>query len=114
MNPLRGEVRLAKLDPVQGSGQAGTRPVLILQNDRVSRFARTVLAIPFTTNLSRSYLPTALQVDQGDGGLLAASVLLCHQLRVLDKSRLRSRLGTLHPQTLKEAEFCVLLTLGIR
>jgi hypothetical protein len=32
----RGEVWLANLNPTQGSEQAGTRPVIIFQNDIVS------------------------------------------------------------------------------
>ena len=114
MNPRRGEVWLARLDPVQGSEQAGTRPVLILQNDRVGRFTTTVLAVPFTTNLRRAALPTAVQVPRGEGGLKAESVLLCHQLRVLDKARLQSRLGMIRSRVLADVEACVLFTLGVR
>jgi mRNA interferase MazF len=47
----RGEVWLAALDPVRGSEQAGTRPVLVLQADPLNDFLRTVVVVPFTTNL---------------------------------------------------------------
>jgi mRNA interferase MazF len=33
----RGEIWLANLDPTRGSEQAGTRPVLIFQNDAINR-----------------------------------------------------------------------------
>jgi len=56
----RGEVWLANLDPTRGSEQAGTRPVLIFQNDLINRFTTTVLAIPFSTSLRRASLPLAL------------------------------------------------------
>lgn len=49
----RGEVWLADLNPTRGSEQAGTRPVLIFQNDLISKFTTTVLTIPFTTNVRR-------------------------------------------------------------
>jgi mRNA interferase MazF len=48
---IRGEVWFASLDPVRGSEQAGTRPVLILQADPLNAFLRTVVVVPFTTNL---------------------------------------------------------------
>jgi mRNA interferase MazF len=78
----RGEIWLADLNPTRGSEQAGVRPVLIFQNDRVSRFSTTVLAIPLTTNLRRASLPTCAQISKGEGGLASDSVALCHQLRV--------------------------------
>jgi mRNA interferase MazF len=77
----RGEIWLATLDPARGSEQAGTRPVLIFQNDLVSKFTTTALCIPFTTNLQRASLPSCVQVKKGEGGLINDSVALCHQLR---------------------------------
>jgi mRNA interferase MazF len=53
----RGEIWLAELNPVRGSEQAGTRPVLIMQTNAINHFTTTVLAIPFTTNLRRASLP---------------------------------------------------------
>jgi mRNA interferase MazF len=113
MNPKRGEIWLADLNPTRGSEQAGTRPVLIFQNDLISRFSTTVLAIPFTTNLRRAALPTCLLITQGEGGLSNDSVLLGHQLRVLDKSRLLRRMGIASPQTLTAIEGRMLFTFGL-
>src|SRR5712664_1625764 len=81
----RGEVWLATLDPVRGSEQAGTRPVLVLQADPLNDFLRTVVVVPFTTNLRWSRFPFCVLVQAGDGGLVADSVALCHQIRVSDK-----------------------------
>jgi mRNA interferase MazF len=80
----RGEVWLADLNPVRGSEQSGVRPVLILQNDVVGKFTTTVLALPLTTNLRRATLPSSVTVNKGEGGLNEDSIVLCHQLRVLD------------------------------
>jgi mRNA interferase MazF len=109
----RGEIWLADLNPTQGSEQSGTRPVLIFQNNSINRFTSTFLTIPLTTNLRRASLPTCLLVRQGEGGLDRDSVALCHQLRVLDGSRLKRRLGSLSEQTLAAIESRVLFTIGI-
>jgi mRNA interferase MazF len=109
----RGELWLANLNPTRGSEQAGIRPVLIFQHDMVSQWTTTVLAIPLTTNLRRAALPSCVQLAQGEGGLTSESVALCHQLRVLDKTRLQRKLGTISPDTLAVIESCVLFTLGI-
>lgn len=110
----RGEVWLADLNPVRGSEQAGMRPVLIIQTNAINRFTTTVLVIPFTTNLRRTALPSCVQVASGEGGLSSESVALCHQLRVLDQSRMTRKLGEIPIATLENIESCVLFTLGIK
>src|SRR4030095_14443459 len=100
MTPQRGDVWLADLNPIKDSEQAGTRPVLIFQNDSINKFTTTFLAISFTANLRRAALPSCGMVPQGAGGLANDSVALCHQLRVLDKSRLLHRLGKLETEML--------------
>ena len=114
MRVERGEIWLAEMDPTRGSEQAGTRPVLILQNDLINQFTTTVLALPITTNLRRAALPSCVKIAKGEGGLEHDSVVLCHQLRVLDKTRLQRKLGTVSQQTLSAVENCILFTLGIR
>lgn len=113
MTVRRGEVWYARLDPVRGSEQAGTRPVLILQNNRLNHTGTTILAIPLTTNLLRSTSPFAVLVPQGEGGLSADSVLLCNQMRVLDESRLERRLGQVSEQVMADVETRILWTLGM-
>ena len=114
MDVRRGEIWLAELNPVRGSEQAGTRPVLLIQTNAINRFTTTVLAIPFTTNLRRAALPSCVSVAAGEGGLSSESVALCHQLRVLDKIRLTQRLGEVSGAMLEKIENCVLFTLGIK
>jgi mRNA interferase MazF len=109
----RGEIWLANLNPIRGSEQAGTRPVLIFQNDRINRFTSTYLSIPLTSNLRRASLPSCVTLSQGEGGLTADSVALCHQLRVLDGMRLLKKLGNASDQTLAAVESAVLFTTGI-
>lgn len=113
MTVKRGEVWLADLNPIRGSEQAGIRPVLILQNDTINRFTTTVVTIPFTTNLRRAVLPSCIRVSAGEGGLSSDSVALCHQLRVLDMTRLIRCLGSVSRPTILAVERCVLFTLGI-
>lgn len=113
MTIKRGEIWLADLNPTLGSEQAGTRPVLILQNNSINRFTTTFLAIPLTTNLRRAVLPTCVLLSAGEGGLARDSIALCHQLRVLDKLRLRRRLGLISDRAMTEIESRVLFTTGI-
>ena len=81
MTISRGEIWLAELNPTRGSEQAGTRPVLILQNNSINRFTKTFLTILFTTNLRRASLPTCVRLHKGEGGLANDSVALCHSIQ---------------------------------
>lgn len=108
----RGEIWIAEFDPTRGSEQAGIRPAIIFQNDIISQFSSTVLAIPLTTNLRRASLITCLLILSGEGGLAQDSVALCHQMRVLDLTRLQKKIGELNSEILASLEAVVLLTLG--
>ena len=113
MTVKRGEVWLADLNPIRGSEQAGIRPVLVFQNETINRFTTTVVTIPFTTNLRRAALPSCIRVKAGEGGFSSDSVALCHQLRVLDTTRLIRCLGSVSQPTMWAVERCVLFTLGM-
>lgn len=108
----RGEVWLANLNPTQGSEQGGTRPVIVFQNNIISKFSTTIITIPLTTNLRRGKLPSSLLIASGQGGLEKDSVALCHQLRVIDVTRLKKKLGQLDSSVISDLETKVLLTLG--
>jgi mRNA interferase MazF len=72
-----------------------------------------LLTIPLTTNLRRASLPTCVLVTKGEGGLLKDSVVLCHQLRVIDKLRLLRRLGAVSDEVMTAIESCVAFTTGM-
>jgi len=111
--PLSGEVYNANLEPVRGSEQGRTRPVVVFQNPDLARFTSTALCIPLTSNLKRLGMPGTCFIKQGDGGLLKDSVALAFQMRALDASRLGPRLGRLSAPALDSLADAVLNALGI-
>ena len=103
---MRGDIYLADLNPSRGSEQAGIRPVIIVQRNRLDRFTTTVVVIPLTSNLRRARIPGTIVISAGEGGLTQESVALCYQIVVIDRQRLIQHLGTLSPSyllMLKEA-----------
>jgi mRNA interferase MazF len=110
----RGDVYLADLDPTKGSEQAGRRPVVIIEDDRLIAATLTVVVIPITTNLKMQYLPTGVLIPAGEGGLRRDSVAICHQIRALDKQGLLDHWGNLPASRLAEVERAVLRTLGVK
>ena len=95
MEIARGDIFFANLDPVVGVEQAGTRPVLVVQNDEANTRIPTVTVVPLTSNLRASrFLFTAL-VPASESGLPKDSVALVFQIRTLDKTRLTRKAGHL-------------------
>ena len=109
----RGDVYLVDMDPTKGSEQAGRRPAIVFEDDRLIPATLTVVVIPFTTNLRMQRLPTCVLAPAGEGGLRHDSVAICHQIRALDKRGLVEHWGELPAARLAEVERAVLRTLGV-
>ncbi|MGH9851711.1 MAG: type II toxin-antitoxin system PemK/MazF family toxin [Blastocatellia bacterium] len=91
----RGDVVLCDLNPVVGTEQSGIRPVVILQVDRANAVSPHTIIAPFTTRIRHALLPSHAFVPAGVGGLTQDSIVLCEQVRVIDKQRIIKVLGHL-------------------
>lgn len=110
----RGEIYDARLDPVEGSEQAGFRPVVIISRDTLNAVRSTVVAIPCTSyRAGRRVYATHVLVHAPEGGLTVDSVALCEQIRILAKSRLARRRGALSARTLASIEQALLIALDL-
>lgn len=109
----RGDIYMAGLDPVVGSEQGGTRPVVIIQNDAGNQHAPTVIVIPLTASTHKPALPTHAIIPMGEGGLWRTSIALCEQVRTLEKTRLGRKLGTLKPDSLHAVEQALQISLDM-
>ena len=111
--PSTGDVFLARLDPVRGSEQGRSRPVVVFQSPDLRRFTSTLLCVPLTANRERLGVPGTRLIRTGDGGLAVDSIALAYQLRALDRSRLARPLGKLRPATVDIRADALLGALGI-
>lgn len=108
--PLRCEVFWANLEPVKGSEQGGSRPVLIISNNLMNESAPVVIAIPMTRSGEKPksapfnifYKSSQILVNTNAVEELAKlghyyapvdGILLCNQGRTIAKTRLIYRLG---------------------
>ena len=110
----RGEVYDARLDPTEGSEQAGTRPVVIVSRDAINTVSPVVIVVPCTTYRSgRQLYPSQVLLRAPDGGLTADSVALGEQVRALATTRLGRRRGQLSPQALTQLDRALLIALDL-
>ena len=110
----RGDVFDARLNPTEGSEQAGTRPVVIVSRDAINKNSSVVVIVPLTkaTNVKRSY-PNNVTITKGEGGLTFDSVVLGGQIRSIAKSRLLAQRGTLTADTMQQVDLALRITLDL-
>jgi len=91
---------MVALDPVAGSEQAKTRPCVIVQRDAANDVSRTTIVVPITDAEGQRASVIKPYLSTGDGGLTKDSIGLCHQVRTIDRVRLRGKMGDLRRESL--------------
>jgi mRNA interferase MazF len=113
MNIKRGDIYYADLSPVIGSEQGGLRPVLIVQNDVGNRYSPTVIAAAITSRMSKTKLPTHIDITGIETGLARDSVILLEQIRTIDKKRLKEKMGHLDEATMISVNSAIQVSFGL-
>lgn len=94
---LRGEIRLADLEPVRGSEASKRRPVVIVSNDRANAAAArlgrgVVTVVPVTSSVDRVF-PFQTLLPAEATGLRQDSKAQAEQVRSIAVERLGAGLG---------------------
>ena len=95
---------MVNLDPVMGSEQGKTRPVVIVSEDALNEVLPVINVLPLTSRKpGRRVYPNEALVPAGRFGLTSDSIVLAYQIRTLDKKRLFKQLGSIHDGVRREA-----------
>ncbi|MCH5159228.1 MAG: type II toxin-antitoxin system PemK/MazF family toxin [Clostridiales bacterium] len=108
----RGEIYYADLNPVVGSEQGGIRPIIVLQNDVGNKYSPTVIAAATTSRLTKAKLPTHIELTRENTPMPKDSVVLLEQIRTIDKSRIKEKIGELPPDVMQQINDALLVSLG--
>jgi mRNA interferase MazF len=111
--PKRGEIYLVALDPASGSEIRKTRPAVIVQNDIANASSPVTIVAAITSRVTESFYPTEVPIKPGESGLMVDSLVLCNQLRTIDKGRILKRMGRLHPDKLNAVDRALKFSLGL-
>ncbi len=90
-----------KLDPTRGSELRKTRPCVVVQRDAANRAGRTTLVCPLSDAQGKQPSVIRIPVAAGTGGTTKDSMILCDQLRVIDRLRIVGEIGTLPPELMQ-------------
>ncbi|RHU08666.1 type II toxin-antitoxin system PemK/MazF family toxin [[Eubacterium] hominis] len=107
----RGDVYYADLSPFVGSEQGGVRPVVVVQNDKGNKYSKTIIIAPISKKMSKPPIPT--HVIFSDSSLSYVSMILCEQLRTIDKKRLGQWICTLDDKTIDKIDQAIRVSLNI-
>jgi mRNA interferase MazF len=110
----RGDIVLVDLNPVIGSEQSGIRPAVVIQTDKANKVSPHTIIAPFTSKIRTAILPSHVFVQSGDAGLTQDSVILCEQLRVIDKKRIVKFIGVLSDNIIIELNSSLSAILDIK
>jgi len=103
MKVERWSIWQVNLDPVVGSEQGKTRPAMIISQEKLNDILPVVNVLPLTTRKpGRRIYPNEALLPQGKANLTSDSLVLCYQIRTLDKQRLQKRIGLLVDQQIQE------------
>ena len=109
---MRGDIYFANLNPVVGSEQGDTRPVLVVQNDVGNKHSPTIVIIPITGNLSKNPLPTHVLLNRLCG-LDHESLALAEQIRTIDRSRIGNYIGHIPESAFVEVDRALSICVGL-
>lgn len=99
----RWSIFIANLDPVIGSEQGKTRPVLVISEEAINKILPVVNIFPITSRKSgRKIYPNEVLIPTNATGLDKESIILCYQIRTIDKRRLVKTIGKIDSLELRE------------
>ena len=105
----RGEIYWIRSGGVEGSEQTGTRPCVVVSNDKANQFGPIVTIVPLTTVDKKKNLPTHVDVDSA----LVPSIALCERVKTIAKDRLSQYIGECTEKEMNEIEKGLRIQLGL-
>lgn len=113
-NPRRGEIWDVNWSPGRGAEQQGTRPALIVQNDRGNASSSYPLTIVVSMSRTERELPLHIRITPNQlNGLTDFTDVKCEQIMTIEKSRLLRRRGVITPEEMQRVDHAMRISLNL-
>lgn len=112
--PRRGEIWDVNWSPGRGAEQQGTRPALIIQNDRGNASPNYPLTVVASMSRTERELPLHVRITPSEeNGLTYSTDVKCEQIMTIEKSRLLRRRGSITHEELHKVDTALKLSLEL-
>ena len=113
-SPRRGEIWDVNWSPGRGAEQKGTRPALIIQNDRGNASLSYPLTIVASMSRTEREIPLHVRITPSEeNGLTDFTDVKCEQVMTIEKSRLIRRRGAITSEELNKVDVALKLSLDL-
>lgn len=113
-SPRRGEIWDVNWSPGRGAEQQGTRPALVIQNDRGNASPSYPLTIVASMSRTERELPLHVRIaPTPENGLTNYTDVKCEQVMTIEKSRLLRKRGTISAEELARVDHSLRLSLNL-
>jgi len=113
-NPRRGEIWDVNWSPGRGAAQQGTRPALIIQNDRGNDSPSYPLTIVASMSRTERELPLHVRITpKAQNGLSDYTDVKCEQMMTIEKTRLLRRRGVISPEEMQRVDHALRISLHL-
>jgi mRNA interferase MazF len=110
--PRQGEIYLIRA--LKAVGDTKKRPAVVVSLNIRNQFSRSVLVVPFSSDIASGVTPTRILIPQGEGGLNQDSLALCDNLSAIRQLNLeRGPYGAITPQSLERIQRGIQIAIGI-
>jgi len=112
--PRRGEIWDVNWSPGRGAEQQGTRPALIIQNDRGNSSESYPLTIVASMSRTERELPLHVRIaPTPENGLTDYTDVKCEQLMTIEKARLLRKRGSISNEEMHRVDLALKLSLNL-
>lgn len=108
-NIKRGDIYWADFDPSIGTEIRKKRPALICSHDEMNQNLNRVIVVPITSNFKKIY---AFEYKI-EGHSFVSGKAMFDQMRSIDKTRLGTKIGSIHMKEMNEVDAIIKFVLGI-
>jgi mRNA interferase MazF len=113
-SPRRGEIWDVNWSPGRGAEQQGTRPALIIQNDRGNASPTYPLTVVASMSRTERDLPLHVRIaPTAENGLTNYTDVKCEQVMTIEKSRLLRRRGAITSEELGRVDLALRVSLNL-
>lgn len=111
-NIKKGDIFWADIPVLENSRiQAGYRPVVITSNKYATKYSEAIQYMPLTTKIKKTNLPVHVVVTPNF--LKKPSMVLAEQEGIIDKHRLKEKIGTLGKNDVLKIDMAKIIQGGI-